>query len=241
MTGIIVAIGVALRVAKLEGVAAGTFVHVATRANLSFVGLPVLFYIIDARHGGAGAALRSFTVLALAPYLLFQNVTGIVALLMGRRQPGRSMARAIARDLASHPLLISLGIGLACGYFGYRPPVFLDRSLASIGAIAAPIALVTIGASLRTISFRHNVMPALLATLIKIVLMPAMGWLIGAQCGLDLDQLLVVLIFLACPTGASSFSLVAEMGGDQAMASAAIVLSTILAVVPLALVLGVTT
>ena len=60
------------------------------------------------------------------------------------------------------------------------------------------------------------------------------------QLGLSRDQMLVVLVFLACPTGAASFSLVAEMGGDQSLASATIVLSTFAAVVPLTLALVLT-
>ncbi|MGH7946183.1 MAG: AEC family transporter, partial [Opitutaceae bacterium] len=68
------------------------------------------------------------------------------------------------------------------------------------------------------------------AAFLKIVFMPAVGWLCAAPLGLSRDQSLVVPVFLACPTGAASFSLVAEMGGDQALASTTIVLSTLAAV-----------
>lgn len=235
-----VACMIALRVLKLGGVAAGTFVHVATRANLSFIGLPVLLYIVEARSGAHAAFLRTLVLLSMAPYLLVQNAAGIVALLLGQHQPGRSMVRAIARNVFTHPVLISLAAGVVVGACNWRLPIFLDRSLQSVGAVAAPAALISIGGALTSISLRDNLVSATTATFLKIVLMPAAGWLGGMLLGLSRDQMLVVLVFLACPTGAASFSLVAEMGGDQSLASATIVLSTFAAVVPLTLALVLT-
>jgi predicted permease len=224
-------------VLKLGGVAAGTFVHVATRANLSFIGLPVLLYIIEARSGPDALGLRSLVLLSMAPYLLFQNAAGILALLMARHEPGKSMLRTVGKNVITHPVLISLAAGVAVGAAGWQLPVFFERSLQSIGAVAAPAALISIGGALTSISLREHLGSASAATFLKIVLMPAFGWAGGTLLDLSQDQMLVLLVFLACPTGAASFSFVAEMGGDQSLASATIILSTIAAVVPLALAL----
>jgi malate permease and related proteins len=231
------AILIATRWLKLGGVAAGTFVHVATRANLSFIGLPVLFYIIEARSGPSAAFLRSLVLLAMAPFLLVQNAAGILALLVGQHQPGTSMLRTIGRNVVTNPVLLSLAAGVLVGVCGWRLPFFVDRSLQSLAAVAAPAALISIGGALTGISLRENFAAASAAAFLKIVLMPAVGWLCAALLGLNRDQLLVTLVFLACPTGSSSYSLVAEMGGDQSLASATIILSTIAAVIPLTLAL----
>ena len=228
---------IAWRVLKLGSVAAGTFVHVAMRANLSFIGLPVLLYIIDARSGAQAAGLRSLVLLAMAPYLLVQNAAGVVSLLLGQHQPGSSMLRTVGKNVITHPVLISLAAGVTVGALGWKLPLFLDRSLQSVAAVAAPAALISIGGALTRISLREPLSAAVLATVLKIVAMPVVGWLIGVGLDLSRDQMLVVLVFLACPTGASSFTLVAEMGGDQPLASTTIVLSTIAAVIPLSLAL----
>lgn len=231
---IAVAVVTALRVLKLGGVAAGTFVHVATRANLSFIGLPVLLYIIEARSGSDASALRSLVLLSMAPYLLFQNAAGILALLMARHEPGKSMLLTVGKNVITHPVLISLAAGVAVGATNWQLPVFFERSLQSIGAVAAPAALISIGGALTSISLREHLGAACAATFLKIVLMPALGWAGGVLVDLSPDQMLVLLVFLACPTGAASFSFVSEMGGDQSLASATIILSTIAAVIPLA-------
>lgn len=223
---------------KLAPLAAGTFVHVAMRANLSFIGLPVIFYIVASRPAPHNEALRTLAMLAFAPYLLFQNTAGILALLAGRHRPGAAMLRLLAKDVVTHPLLISIALGVAVGLSGRGLPVFLSRSLESVGAIAAPVALITIGASLMARSPKVAHGPALAASLLKVFLMPLIGWGLALSVGLNRDQMLVALVFLACPTGASSFSLVAEMNGDQPMASATIVASTVLAIIPLGLAIG---
>jgi predicted permease len=228
---------VARRLHGLRGVAAGTFVHVATRANLSFIGLPVLLYIIEARVGHHAAALRSLVLLSMAPYLLVQNVAGIMALLLGQSPPNQSLLGTIGRSVLRHPVLISLAAGVAVGASGAKLPLFLDRSLLSIAAVAAPAALISIGGALVGISLHTGLRTAISAALLKIIVMPALGWVCAVWLALDRDQLLVVLVFLTCPTGAASFSLVAEMGGDQALASGTIILSTLAAVLPLTLAL----
>ena len=231
---------VATRFLKLGGVAAGTFVHVATRANLSFIGLPVLLYIIEARSGAQAALLRSLVLLAMAPYLLVQNVAGILALLIGQHRPGSSIVRTIGKNVVTHPVLLSLAAGVAVGVCGWKLPLFLDRSLLSIAAVAAPAALISIGGALTGNSLRRNLTAASAAAFLKIVAMPGLGWICALLLGLNRDQLLVTLVFLSCPTGAASYSLVAEMGGDQSLASATIVLSTFVAIIPLTLALLVT-
>ena len=232
-----VAILLATRFLRLGGVAAGTFVHVATRANLSFIGLPVLLYIIDARSGPSAAFLRSLVLLTMAPYLLVQNAAGILALLVGQHQPGTSMLRTIGKSVVTNPVLLSLAAGVLFGVCGWKLPLFLERSLLSLAAVAAPAALISIGGALTGISWRGNLAPASAAAFLKIVLMPAAGWLCATLLDLNRDQLLITLVFLACPTGSSSYSLVAEMGGDQSLASTTIALSTLAAIIPLMLAL----
>jgi malate permease and related proteins len=134
-------------------------------------------------------------------------------------------------------VLLSLAAGVAVGLSGWLPPLFLDRSLQSIAAVAAPVALISIGGALTGMALRENFSAAAAAAFLKVAVMPALGWICAALLGFDRDQMLVVLVFLSCPTGAASYSLVAEMGGDQTLASATIVLSTLAAVVPLTLAL----
>ncbi len=233
----LLALGVALAL-RLPAVAAGTFVHVSMRGNVTFVGVPVVFYVLEAAAGADAPALKSAAILALAPFILVQNIVGFTALLAGRHERGGKLLRTIGREIGTHPLLIAIALGLIVGWTGWRLPVALDRSLHALGAVALPVTLLGIGASLMTVRIRGQRQTALLASAFKLVVMPLLGWSFGRWLGLDRMELLLALVYLGCPTGASSFTVVAEMGGDEPMASTTIVLSTLLSAATLAVVVG---
>lgn len=222
------------RLQRLAPIQAGTFVHVAMRGNVTFVGVPVVFYVLDATADAAEPALKSAALLAMAPFILVQNVIGFTALLAARHEPGAELLRRVAREIGTHPLLISIAAGLVVAALGWRMPLALDRSLAALGAVALPVTLLGIGASLMTVRIKGHRLTALLATGLKIAVMPLLGYLFGRGLGLDRTELMFALIFLGCPTGASSFTVVAEMGGDEPMASTTIVVSTLLSAATLA-------
>lgn len=222
------------RLLRLPPIPAGTFVHVAMRGNVTFVGVPVVFYVLEATAGAAAPAFKSAAILALAPFILVQNVIGFTALLAGRHEPGGRLVRRIAGEIVTHPLLISIALGLLVALSGWQIPVALDRSLQALGGVALPVTLLGIGASLMTVKIKGHRQTALLASALKIGAMPLLGYAFGRWLGLDRVDLMLALIYLGCPTGASSFTVVAEMGGDEPMASTTIVLSTLLSAATLA-------
>ncbi len=144
--------------------------------------------------------------------------------------------RTIASEIITHPLLIAIALGLVAGCSGWLLPVALDRSLQALGAVALPVTLLGIGASLMTVPIRGQRQTALLASALKLAVMPLFGWALGRWLDLGRMELLLALVYLGCPTGASSFTVVAEMGGDGPMASTTIVLSTLLSAATLALI-----
>lgn len=226
---------VVARLLRLPPVQSGTFVHVAMRGNVTFVGVPVVFYVLEATTSGAElATARSAAVLALAPFILVQNVIGFSVLLAARHETGGRLFLKIAREIATHPLLISIALGLLVGVAGWTVPVALDRTLQALGGVALPVTLLGIGASLMTVQIRGQRQTSLLASALKLAAMPLLGWAIGRWLGLERFELMLALVFLGCPTGASSFTVVAEMGGDQSMASTTIALSTLLSAASLA-------
>lgn len=226
------------RLLRLPPIQAGTFVHVSMRGNVTFVGVPVVFYVLDATAGANEPALRSAALLAMAPFILVQNIIGFTALLAARHESGARLVRRVAREIGTHPLLISIALGLVVAAAGWKLPLALDRSLAALGAVALPVTLLGIGASLMTVKIRGHRQTALLATGLKIAAMPLLGYVFGRWLGLERAEMLFALVFLGCPTGASSFTVVAEMGGDEPMASTTIVVSTLLSAATLAWIVG---
>lgn len=214
---------------------AGTLMHVAMRGNLSYLGLPVIAYLAESLND---ESLRVLGVLAFAPCMLFQNIVGIAALLSGRQRTWADSVRAMVKGIVSNPLLIAVAAGLLWAWSGGTLPRAIDRSLHSIGSLASPLALIAIGGALATVKFRGSWRPPLVGALLKVILVPALGWLACGALDMGFAERAVAMIFLASPTAASSYPMIVEMGGDEATASTAIFFSTIFSIFSLTVVLA---
>ena len=94
------------------------------------------------------------------------------------------------------------------------------------------------GGSLVTVKLGANWRLPLSSALVKTLISPALGWVVGRWLGLGGLELKMVMIFMACPTAIISYTMALEMKGDEALASGAIVLSVLTSVVSLALIVG---
>jgi hypothetical protein len=118
-----------------------------------------------------------------------------------------------------------------------RFPVFLDNTLRLTSLVTLPLALLSIGGNLTFSNFKTYYKPSLLAAAIKLLVLPAAG-----LCFLQLFRvtglsLQVAMLFFALPTSTAIFILSSQLNSDIRLASAAIVVSTLLGIVSLTLVL----
>lgn len=233
----LLALAVAFGVARLRGVAPesfGSFLHAAIRGNLAYVGLPVIALALAARGGSAAWPVA---LLAMAPLTVIANVLGVLLLLIGHGRPGPGAWRTLGWQLATNPLLLASVAGAACAAGGVVFPAWFAQSVAVVGQMALPLALLCIGGSLVTMPLRGKRTLAVLAAVLKVGVTPLLGWLLARWIGLRPEETLIALLFLATPTAAASFTLAGKLGGDEALAASSVVVSTALSVVSLSAVL----
>jgi predicted permease len=128
-----------------------------------------------------------------------------------------------------------MGFALA----GWTLPPVLDKTFTALGEMALPLGLLGVGGSLVTVKFGLSWRAPLAAALLKTLLSPLLGWIVGRALGLGGLEMKVLLILLACPTAIVSYTMALEMKGDEPLASGTIVLSVLTSVVALAVVVGV--
>jgi predicted permease len=224
-----------LRVPKM---AIGTFVQAAFRGNLAFVGLPVIYYAFSASKSGAATAEAS-ALLVFGPMVLMYNVVAVVVLLLSRHGLTVQAVRPLVGEIVTNPLLFACLTGSLYSGLNLPLPMLLKRSLDALGEMALPLALICIGGSLNeNRSHRGTWLWSSAAAAVKVVLLPVIGYTMARILEVGSDNTKIALILLTCPTAAASYVLVQELGGDENLASGAIVLSTLLAALSLALVLG---
>lgn len=149
--------------------------------------------------------------------------------------------RDVGRALVKNPLIISTALGLAWSVLLSGVPV--PRPIAIycdlMGASAGPCALFAIGLFLATQSLKANLMEAGWISALKLVVQPALAWLL-IQTLFPLDPFWAgsAIILAGLPTGALTFVVASQYRVYVERTSAAILMSTIASVVTLSFLLA---
>ena len=241
MSGTLITIAVAYLAAygiRLPTRDHGTFVHAAYRGNLAFLGIPIIIYCFGGVQAATETGRVQMAVLALTPMIIFNNIAGALVLSASQDRPSISVLRPVLRHLSTNPFFLSSVAGLLFSFSPLTLPVGVSRTLGSIGQIGVPIALLCVGGTLVTTKIRDRIGVSFAAALIKVAVTPLAGWLIARAIGLGPDEMRIAMIFLATPSAAGAFVMTTQMGGDPALASASIAISTALSAVGLAVILA---
>ncbi len=215
---------------KLRWSERGTFTQAFFRGNLAFVGLPILL-----KAPGVDAAAL---MLLLAPMMVLYNVLAVAALVASRHGLRWSTVRPLAGEWLRNPIIWASAVGGAAYVRGWVLPGAAGETVALLGKMSVPLALVTIGAvlaALPTGAWRGATWAAAAG---KVLLSPLLGWGLASWLGIAGSERLMLLVGLACPTAVVSYTMAGEMGGDEALAAQAVVLSTLASAPVLALILA---
>lgn len=220
-----------IRFRPIPAFKAGSFSQSCYRFN-TYIGVAVILNSV----GAEGVKLFGIMIGLAIPLINLFAVTTCITYAGGTAAQGRRLA-VIARALIGNPLILGCLAGIVYSRLVGSFPVFVDNTLGLVSAAALPMALISIGGSLTFSGVRGNLGPALLAALLKLVVLPLFGlfffWLYGVE-GLAFK---VGMIFLALPTSTAIYILSSQMGSDTDLASAAIVFSTLLSFASLSIAL----
>ncbi len=214
---------------RLPAVSVGSLAHVAYRGNLAFVGIPVAVYSL----GGTSESGVALAILMIAALIPFYNAAAVILLLAAQHKSAASALKTVANQIWRNPLILACGAGLAAASLGVVLPVVVARTLGPVGAMALPLSLLTIGATLDLKKVRGCAGPVTAAALIKVALSPLAGYALGKMAGVTDEEMRIALILLSCPTAAASYVMADILGGDTQLTAGAIVLSTLLSFVAL--------
>jgi hypothetical protein len=128
--------------------------------------------------------------------------------------------------------------GMAISLTKVNLPVILDRSLKILSGMALPLALLLIGTSISFAQMRQQLRVTTLISVLKLLLLPALGLAFFRLMDLGSIEYLPALILLASPTATVSYVMATEMAGDADLATAAISITTLVSAVTFILWLG---
>lgn len=214
------------------------FAMATTFGNGVMLGFPVM---LAAFGPDAGTPLA---ILAVCDSILLWML-GILHMEIALRHGASLDVRAllgVLRDVARNPLVVALVGGIAFRLSGLTLPEVPARLLDLLAQAGVPVALLGLGLSLASYEIKGEAPAIALITLVKLLVTPAVGLVIGTYLiGLPPVWAGVLVTFLAMPVGANAFLFASRYDRAVAPVSASVAVSTILAAVSVTLVLTVLT
>lgn len=210
--------------AALNGLAVGM-------SNSGFIGYPLLLMAIGPT-AGLYFAMNVLTENLLILPLLF----ALLDLSSNPQADWRATMRRIVKNLSGNPIIIAMLLALVFAFEWLPLPVFMENISSMLAAAAAPLALFMIGGNLYGMSVRGNIRMILSVTFGKLVMTPLLVYACLTAFGADQHMLFVGLLFAATPM-ASLYALFGGLHGFGKETSGAMLLSTVLSVIPISLVL----
>lgn len=192
----------------------------ATYANATNMGLPLSAYVLGDPATSAPVILLQLIVISPIALTVLDLSTG------GKLSAGRILLQPIR-----NPLIIGSAVGFAFALLNIELPAEVMRPFELIGGAAVPVILIAFGMSLhgpRVFAAGEYRKDAILASLMKLVLMPVAAWLVARFVfGLDGHALFAAVALATLPTGQNVFNYAQRYGRAEVLARDVVFVTTV--------------
>ncbi len=191
-----------------------------------------------------GLALVGVTLpnqaIPLAAVLIAVMIPTINLLCIGvfaRYTHGKTSFKNVFMAIAKNPLILACLIGIALNQLAIPLPTVLLNVLQKLGQMSLSIGLLAVGAGLRLSALRTSSATLVWVSLLKLIVLPALIYIISSALSLDANLKAVLVVFAALPTASSAYILARQLGGNAPMMAVLITGETLLSMATLPLVL----
>ncbi len=182
---------------------AGMLALDASFGNTLMMGLPLIL----AAYGQEGLSVL-LGILVLHSMVLLGLATVVAEIALHAKAPWRRVLRSTLTGMARNPIVVAVFAALVWRLLGLPAPSGMARRVMEmLGAVAPAAALFCLGGSLAGFDARAAWRSTLAATLVKLLVMPAVVWGMSLAFALPPLETAVAVLAAALPTGANAFLL----------------------------------
>ena len=204
------------------------FVQAGYRSSAAILGVAFIQNI----YGDSGMA----PVMIIGCVPLFNIFAVLVLTFEGeKRGNGAEHIKKPIINIIKNPIIIAIALGVIASLIKIDFPEIIDKTLSSFAKMATPLALVTIGAGFEGKKAIAKIKPSLAASMIKLMVLPAIFLPIAVKLGFRDQALVALVIMLGSPTTPSSYIMAKNMGHEGVLTSSVVVMTTLLSSVTLTL------
>ena len=203
----------------------GVYMQANARFN-TYIGLAIVTSLFPPQ------AFTIFAVL-LAISIPVVNILSVLAL----SDHSQMNYRMILLSLMKNPLILGCIFGILFNLSGLALAESLAQLMKLLAACSLPLGLMCVGAALQFVALKASLLPLLLNTVSRLLLVPALAFLTAGWLGLKPIELQVFILYFALPTASASYILTKVCGGDSQLMAGIISLQMLCAAVSLPLIL----
>nr|WKN34714.1 AEC family transporter [Tunicatimonas sp. TK19036] len=189
-----------------------------------------------ALFGPEGLAITAIAIASVIPLVNIISVLGFAHWL----PRGTPSVSGVLRNIFTNPLIIGCIVGIVLNLTGVGLPLGTDRLIAIPGQAALPMGLLSVGAGLQIRALGKCIAPITVSSIAKLIALPGLAY--GLCLLFPVEGLArgVVVLYASLPCSVSSYTLASELGGDKELIAGIITVQTLLAMITIPLLLGVT-
>ena len=188
-----------------EAASWSAFIQGAFRSNFIIIG----FALASSLGGEAALAKTAMMLVFIGP---LYNILSV--LVLAEAEKGKE-GHSIAKSLYTNPVLISTTLAIILSLLNVQLPEFISSPIDMLGDMTLPLSLLTLGGSISFNKEEVNLRQALVASTIKVVIIPLifipLAYLLGFR-GIDI---IICLILFGSPAAVSCFPMAYQMGADH--------------------------
>lgn len=205
----------------------GEFVQASYRSSAAVLGIAFIQNI----YGTSGMA--PLMIIGTVP---LYNVAAVLVLsFTGPSSHGFSIKtlKKSLLDIVRNPIILGILLGMAVSVCQISFPVIVTKTINNISVLATPLALLGLGAGFEGRKALRQIKPTIVATLLKLVIQPALFLPLAIYMGFRAEMLVALLVMLGAPTTVSCYIMAKNMGHEGTLTSSVVVSTTFLSSVTL--------
>lgn len=205
----------------------GEFVQASYRSSAAVMGIAFIQNI----YGTSGMA--PLMIIGTVP---LYNVAAVLVLsFTGPSAHGFSVKtlKESLLDIARNPIILGILLGMIVSACRIPFPTIVTKTVNNISVLATPLALIGLGAGFEGRKALKQLKPTAVATLLKLVVQPAIFIPLAVWMGFREEMLVALLVMLGAPTTVSCYIMAKNMGHEGVLTSSVVVATTFLSSVTL--------
>lgn len=199
----------------------GEFIQASYRSSAALLGIALTTNI----YGNAG--LVPLMIIGSVP---LYNIMAVVVLSLtspAKNAPKKGLWKSTLKGIVTNPIILGIAAGLLWSILRLPFPPILEKTVSSLGDLAAPLGLIAMGATFRLDKAVGQAKPAIAASVIKLVGFCVLFLPLAVRMGFREEELVAILIMLGSATTVSCYVMAKNMGHDGTLTSSAVMLTTL--------------